>query len=369
MLPTKMRKALEKVVKELRVRENVCGVGLFGSWARDDAASSSDIDLLILDKADFEYEHVERVEKDGFLIDLDHVPKKWVESLIPPELDQKLYEMLILYDRDWSLTNTKLLLTNSYHSPDRVAIRTEAHVVESDVYFSRATSAFSREDYQSAYLFAIKGLENILRVPLEIAFEPFSNSHFVEHVEASVSKLGMPEIFRGYLEISRLNRVKPEGVKEKMRLFKSVWNEMYSIAIGNSQDLDALHFTVRASLDYHLNSAFLQGMLMRATDLVDSGRIIEAMHYMYDNLLCMLEHYTVLRSSMRRVKSNPTLLVHMLESFENKNPRSFKNMIKFFDLDDVDKAVASETIERSRKVISRIRQYRKVLIKKHLIRG
>jgi hypothetical protein len=59
----------------------------------------------------------------------------------------------------------------------------------------------------------------------------------------------------------------------------------------------------------------------------------------------------------------------MLESFENKNPRSFKNMIKFFDLDDVDKAVASETIERSRKVISRIRQYRKVLIKKHLIRG
>jgi len=49
--PEKVRRTLERVVKEMRVKENVYGIGLFGSWSRGDFASSSDVDLLILDKA------------------------------------------------------------------------------------------------------------------------------------------------------------------------------------------------------------------------------------------------------------------------------------------------------------------------------
>jgi len=49
--PEKVRRTLERVVKEMRVKENVYGIRLFGSWSRGDVASSSDVDLLILDKA------------------------------------------------------------------------------------------------------------------------------------------------------------------------------------------------------------------------------------------------------------------------------------------------------------------------------
>ena len=128
-LPEKLRKTLEKSVKGLSAMKDVYGVGLFGSWSRGDAVASSDVDIFILDKGDFADEYVERVEREGFLIDLDHVPRRWVQGPIPPEMDQKLYEMQILYDRDWALTNTKLLMAKSYSSPERVDIRTEAHVV------------------------------------------------------------------------------------------------------------------------------------------------------------------------------------------------------------------------------------------------
>ena len=82
-LPEKVRRTLEKVVAKMRVTENVYGIGLFGSWSRGDATTSSDVDLLILDKGNFNYEYVERIEIGGLLIDLDHVPKRWIHGLIP----------------------------------------------------------------------------------------------------------------------------------------------------------------------------------------------------------------------------------------------------------------------------------------------
>ena len=92
-LPEKIRRTLEKIVKEMRIKENVYSVGLFASWSRGDATKSSDVDLLVLDKGDFNHEFVERIEINGLLVDLDHIPKAWIHGQIPPELDQKINEM------------------------------------------------------------------------------------------------------------------------------------------------------------------------------------------------------------------------------------------------------------------------------------
>ena len=190
-LPEELRKALERIVGRLKVKEGVYGVGLFGSRSRGDAVESSDVDLFILDGANLAYEYVERALGGAFFIDMDHIPKKWIHGPIPPEIDEELYEMQILYDKDWSLTNTKLLMCKSYCSFERVDIRAEAHVVESDIYLSRATSAFSRGDFRSSCLFAAVALESLLGVFVEATLGPFSNSRFVEILEASCAKLGM----------------------------------------------------------------------------------------------------------------------------------------------------------------------------------
>lgn len=368
-LPEKMRRTLETLVNELKCEASVSGVALFGSWSRGDATTSSDVDLFILNKSNLGYEYVERLEASGFFVDLDFVPRKWFHCLIPPETDQKLYEMQILYDRDWFLTNTKLLMARCYSSPERVDIRTEAHLVNSDVYLSRATSAFSREDYSSAYIFATVALENILRILAEIAMEPFSNSHFIEGMERAAIRLEMHEIFQRYLEISRLSETDDLRIRNKLRLFKAVWEEISMTARKSLQRMMSTHFNVRAKLNYYLNPAFLQGVMMRTNSLVDSGETIEASHYLNNIFLDIAENYAWLRSSGGNVKIDYTTLVRSLESLEEKNLKNYIQMIDLLDLSSIGKTESNDAIGKTREIALKTRKNRKVLIKNHLIKS
>lgn len=363
MLPERIRRTLEKIVKEMRVAENVYGVGLFGSWSRGDAEASSDIDLLILDKNNFNYEYVERVETGSLLIDLDHVPKQWIQGPIPIEIDQKLYELQIFYDRDWTLSNTKLLMAKSFASPERIDIRTEAHVVESDIYLSRATSAFSRGDYYSAYLFATVALENIFKVLVEATLTPFSNSHFIEKLEFSAAKLGMQDLFKDYLDITRLNKIDNDVVKDKLKLFKAIWDEIKAISVQHQKVFEASHFKVKVKLNYYLNPAFLKGTLMRADSLLNAGKSVEASHYLTTIFLDLIENYVWLKSSINKVKIDYTTLMRSLEGLEQNNARMYKQTTSFLSLDNIQKTDATNAIKNTREMMLKIREKRKVLIK------
>jgi predicted nucleotidyltransferase len=367
-LPEKVRKTLERILKKMRTRENIYGVGLFGSWSRGDAVPSSDVDLLVLDTSDFNYEYVERKEIKGLFIDLDHIPKRWIRGCIPPEADQKLYEMQILYDRDWSLTNTKLLMVRHYGSPERIAIRTEAHMIESDIYLSRATSAFSREDFRSARLFATVALDNIMKILTEIAREPVSNSRFVETLENSARKLGMQNLYDEYLRMTGLVRAENATVNRRLRLFKQIWDEVNVIVRRNFSVLESSHFKVKAKLKYYLNPAFLQGVILRTKPLIDSGKIIEASHYLNKILLDMIENYLWLKSSIQKMKLDPTTMIRSLEKAEEKTPQNYRDILEFLDLKNVNSRDAADTIEETREIMVKIRRERRPLIQNYLLK-
>jgi len=367
-LPEKVRKTLERILKKMRTRENVYGVGLFGSWSRGDAVPSSDVDLLVLDTSDFNYEYVERKEIKGLLIDLDHIPKRWIRGCIPPEIDQKLYEMQILYDRDWSLTNTKLLMVRHYGSPERIAIRTEAHMIESDIYLSRATSAFSREDFRSARLFATVALENIMKILTEIAREPMSNSRFVETLENSAGKLGMQNMYDEYLRITGLVRAENATVNRRLRLFKQIWDEVNVATKRNFSVLESSHFKVKTKLKYYLSPAFLQGVILRTKSLIDSGKIIEAAHYLNQILLHMVENYLWLKSSIQKMKLDPTIMIRSLEKSEEKTPQNYRDILELLDLENINSRDAADTIEETKEIMVKIRRERRPLIQNHLLK-
>ena len=368
-LPEKIRRVLEKIVKEMRVKENVYGVGLFGSWSRGDATPASDVDLLILEKDNINHEYVERTEVRGLLIDLDHIPKRWIHGPTPPEIDQKIYEMQIFYDRDWTLTNLKLLMTKSYNSPERVDIRTEMHVIESDIYLSRSSSALSRGDFKSAQLFATVALKNVLRVLMEITLEPFSSSRFLEKLGNSTKKLGMQDMFNEYLEIAKLQQINSAVAENKLKLFKTIWNEMQAVTEQNLQALESTHSKVRTKLKYYLNSAFLKGTVTRTNSLIDSGKAMEASHYLKGIFIDLIENYSWLKSSIEDIKVDYTTLLRSLETLEKKNPKNYQYIIEFLNLSDIDKSCAANTIERTRKIMLKIRKERKVLIKNHLLKN
>ncbi|NWG11267.1 nucleotidyltransferase domain-containing protein [Candidatus Bathyarchaeota archaeon] len=367
-LPEIIRKTLEKAVANLQVKEDVYGIGLFGSWSRNEATPSSDIDLLILDKADFNYEYTERVVFNGLFVDLDHISKLRIRNLIPPEIDQKLYEMQILYDRDWSLNNLKLLIAKSYASPERVDIRTEEHVIQSDIYLSRATSAYSREDLQSAQLFAIEAMEHILKVLVEIALEPFSNSRFVERLEVSTTKLGMRHLFNKYSNATGLNKVDEASVKEKLRLFRLVWDEMKTVTEQNPRALASSHFKVKTKLSYYLSLAFLQGMILRTNSLIESGNAAEASHYLRNVFLDMVENYVWFKSLINMIKVDYSTLMRSL-NFLERSSKNYDYMVRLLDVDELDRIGVARTMEKSREIMFELRGERKVLIKKGLIKS
>jgi len=368
-LPEKMRKMLEKLVKEMAANEAVSGVGLFGSWSRGDAVPSSDIDLLVLSNNLLEDEYVERISMGDFFIDLNFVPKHLVQGPIHPKLDQKLYEVQILYDKDWTLTNTKLLMAKLYGSPERVYIRTENHTIESDIYLSRATSAFTKGDHISAQLFAVVATENILKVLLEIALEPFSNSRFVEKAENATERLGIPEIFNEYLKIAKLNHVDAAAVEEKLKLFKIVWDEMSFTVKRKPQVLKNMHFKIKTGINYYFSPAFLQGTILRANSIINSKRFAEAVHYLGSISLNIIENYAWLKAAIEKQKVDYTSLIRSIEKLEKDNPRSCQNIIKLLGLTEtayIDKEKTAEAIEKARKIILKIRRERKHLIKTHI---
>jgi hypothetical protein len=276
--------------------------------------------------------------------------------------------MQILYDRDWSLNNTKLLMAKSYSSPERVDIRAEAHIVDSDVYLSRATSAFARDDLRSARLFALVALENILKVLTEIVLEPFSNSRFLEKLEVSASKLGKPHLFSGYLDVARLQKVDVSNARRQLALFESIWHDMKDTVDNNPLALEATHFIVKTKLKYFLNPTFLQGMLQRTNFMLDCRTVAEASHYLSNVFLDILENYVWLKARIAKLKVDYTLLMHSLERLERKSPHAYDHVLEFFGLKQLDKSEVALVIEKCREIMVNIRGQRKILIKTRLIR-
>jgi predicted nucleotidyltransferase len=368
-LSEKMRRTLERLLNGLQKEANVYGVGLFGSWSRGDAATSSDVDLFILNGKDLACGYVERREVAGLLFDLDFAPRKWFRGQMPPDVDQKLYEMQILYDRDWLLTDSKLSMVKSYGSPERVSIRTEDHLLNSDIYLSRASSALSREDPLSAYAFTIASLDSTLRILAEIAMEPFSNSHFIERMNRAATALQMSETFQEYLEISKLNEITDSGARIKLRLFREAWEEIRVAAGKSLRNATSSHFKVRANLNYYLNPAFLFGVIARTNSLIESGDSVEASHYLNSILLEIAENYLWLRSSSGNAEADYTTPISSLRSLETKNSKDHAHIVDFLSLGNVGKAEATDAIAKARKVELEVRRDRKVLIKNRLARS
>lgn len=365
-LPEKLRGTLERAVKELAAKETVYGIGLFGSWSRGDATASSDVDLFVLDKADFAYEYVERIDRNGFSIDFDHVPRKWIHGPIPPEIDQKLYEMQILYDRDWGLTNTKLIMTKAYGSSERVDIRTEAHIVDSDIYLSRATSALSRQDYKSSHIFALTALETTMKLLIEITLQPFSNSRFMETAQNSTEKLGLHSLFKEYIEMAGFDKVNQETAKRNLKLFKTIWEDIKSISQNNPQKLDTLHFKVKTRLNYYLNHQFLRAAMNRATNMIETGNTLEATHYLNNLLLDIIENYSWLESSIRNFRIDYSTLFRTLENLDNKGPTIYRNAIDYFEVSTSNSVGSTRDIAAARAAMINVRKSRKLLIEKFL---
>jgi predicted nucleotidyltransferase len=362
-LPGRILNPIEKLAKELSLKATIMGVGLFGSWSRGDAAPSSDVDLIVVDRRRIKNEYVERVEVGGLLIDLNYVPTAWITDQVPPEIDQKLYEMNVLYEQDWLLTNTKNWMSRIYRNPERVDIRTQSYVVESDMYISRATSAYNKGDLQSTQLFASKGIESVMKVIIEVNQLPISNSRFIESLRKSAIKIGVNNAFSSYLRIARLFRTDLQEVEKKLSLIKVLWKDVTSFVRKNSSVLGSLHFNIKTKLQYYTSPPFLKGLVNRTQDLINAGMYVESNHYLLQSLSDFIENYAWLASVVKGTKLDYTTLFRSIKNLENKE-QIHDYATEAFNYKNVTSENSEKVVNDAKSIIQDLRKRRKEFIRK-----
>lgn len=363
-LPERVREVIKSLVRDLSERETVLGVGMFGSWSRGDAVPSSDVDVVIVDGREFDYEYVERIESGGLLVDLNYIPRKWITGSVPPEIDQKLFEAKVSYDRDRSLTNVKNWMSKTFWRFERVDLRTETYLIESDMYLSRASSAHAKGDFQSACVFAGVGMESILKILIEVNQFPISNSRFIEAVGESAEAVEMPELIADYLVTARLSDVNRRDAEKKLNLFKDAWEDVASFMKEHASTLDSLHFKIKTKLQYYGNPVFLEGMTARSQALMNIRTRAEAPHYMIHTLTELLENYAWLASAVEGVKLDYTILLRSLRDFKKSPTRVYKTAVEALNVESVSQKEAKKAVECAKGTILAVRRQRKELIKK-----
>lgn len=368
-LPENIQNTLNAVVKEMRTREPISSVGLFGSWSRGEAVRSSDVDVLLIKDINLNYEYVERIEFNDLFVDLDYLPKRQLQEGMPPKLDQKIYEVQILHDKDGLLTDRKRWMTEYFLSQERVDLRTQKQIVDSDVYLSRATSALSRGDFISAQLFSTMALDSTLRILMEITLEPFSLSRFIQKIQESATKLEKQDVIHLYLSTTGLDQAENTDIRYKMNLFTEIWNSIKETIQSKTKALESAHFKAKTKINYYLNPAFLKGTMVRTSSLINSGRSIEATHFLSRILIDMIESYIWLKSSLPDIEVDPATFMRSLQRLEQEKPENYTNILHFLNLHNLKKSTSIQTIETTKDLLLQIRKQRKTLIQNHLLKS
>jgi hypothetical protein len=197
--------------------------------------------------------------------------------------------------------------------------------------------------------------------------EPFSNSRFIQKLNCSTIKIGIHNFFNEYLKITSLEKADKETVEDKLKLFKTIWDEMNIGAMRNLEALESSHFETRTKLEYYLNPAFLRGMMMRTKSLIDSEKLMEAAHYLKKVIVDIINNYIWLKSAVANKRIDYTTLIRSLETLDNKSENS-GNILALLDLKKSERRTSKKTIEATRQIILKIRNERKPLIKKHLLK-
>jgi len=366
-VPDAVREVLEPFVEDLKAREVIFGIGLFGSWGRGDATSGSDVDLLIVESRDFDYEYTERIElENNLFVDLNYVPKQWIAYRVPPELDQKLYELQILFDRDNSLTRAKNLISKIYWKPERVDIRTEAHLVEADAYLSRARLALNKGDYRSVKVNSIRGFRSLMKILTEISKNLILNSSFVGNLESLSKSLGMQSLYDDYIDLMGLFDVDEANAQSMLNSLSSAWKEMINFIESNLPLAGNLHPSVRAKLKYYGRESFLKGLVARVSSLIEESEPAEPAHYMFHTLASMLENYAFLVSVVDGVRFDYAAILKYLSESKSSPTKVYEESINVLGVREVSNQEAEETLKIVTESAKTIRQKRKDLISRFI---
>ncbi|MFB0558550.1 MAG: nucleotidyltransferase family protein [Candidatus Bathyarchaeia archaeon] len=360
-----LMKTVEEFVDELARQETVTSVGLFGSWARYEASEASDLDFLVVDRSGIDFEFYELVERGGLLFDMNRIPWSWVGEVVRPEIDHRLHEAVVLYDRGGLLERARGFVEGNYRTPGRVEVRTEGYLATSETYLSRASSAMTRRDPETAAVYTDVSLYEASSILMDVAGFPITRGSFVWNMRRACEKLREEEVYRAVMSGTRLSEVVRPDVDQGLGGFEAVWRQVSGYIGYNRHVVEGMHEVLKRDIAYMTDPAMLRLILSRAGGMLEGNDFVEALVYLRGWLLRLLEDYAWVMSAKRGDKFDYTSLFRTIGEDE-KAKDVFDDVFEIFNLGGVDEGVARRALGEARSVISRVRRDRRRLIEEHL---
>lgn len=359
-LPERLSGVLGGLLDDLKAREVILGFGLFGSWSRGDASPTSDVDLLVVEGRDYDYDYIERIEVDGCLLDLNYISRYWITKM-PPEIDQKVYELQVLFDRDGSLTKAKNLISRVYWKPERIELRTESHLFEADSYLSRARQALNRGDYRSAKVNAIRSFWALVKILMEAGRKLILSSSFIRNLEPACRSLDMYALYKSYVDVAGFEKLSKSDVKLMFDSLLSVWGGIIKFITSISPLPKDVHPKLGAKLNYYGREPFLKGLRARVNGILEDSPT-EAANYIVHTLIDALESYVYIASTIEGVRFDYATILKHLSELKRSPSDVYYGAIKALRVEDVSSREAENALKAVADAALTIRQKRRELI-------
>jgi hypothetical protein len=363
-----VRSALDAFVRDLAERENVAGVGLLGGWPLFDAPIGNALDLLVVDGSVVDFEFHELAGLQGLLLDLNRIPWRWVGEVVRPEVDHRLHESRVLYDPTGLLGRAKGFVEDNFRAPGRVEIRAEGHNATADMYLSRSASALTRNDLETASIYAYASLESLAPVLMEVAGTPVSREDLVWNLRRACEALGMLGFFGEFTELGRLSGLRKGDVEGMADQFGSVWRLVSEHAGEHGGVVGGLHEVMRRELGY-LTSTGMPGLILsKAGGMLEGGNFAGAAFYLRGWLRQLLEAHAWVICAGRGDKFDYTSLFRIIGG-EGGVEGVREGAVGVFGLGGLDRGGVGRVVEGVRGAVSMVRSSRRGLIEGFLGRG
>jgi len=355
-LPGSIRGVFSGLVEGLTGDPGVRALGLFGSWVRGEATASSDFDVLVVGGPGLDYEYSEVEVRGGLVVDLHRVPLGWVREPVSPLLDHRLHETLVLHDPGGVLGAARGFVEGSYMSPRRVEARTDGLLATSEMHLSRASAAFTRGDPETCSAYVGAGLLSAAEVLMDVAGVPVTRRQFVWGLRRACVKLGMMEVYREFLSLSRVAGVGEGMVSDALGGFEEVWGGVSSFVSGHGSVLEGLHGKVRRDVEYLVSRPVLEGVVARVGEMVDVGSLVEALAFLRGWMLPLLEGYAWVVSAVGGEKYDYTSLFRVVGGDVREGA------LGVLGLSDVSEREAGDSLVAVRRLVGDLRLDRRRLV-------
>jgi len=340
-----MGDAFKEFMEDLTKQGIVASVGLYGSWCRRVATPSSDVDLLVLDMRNLEYEYNEFVDYDGLRVDVRRIPVGWVDRVVKPTIDHEVMESIVLYDPQNILTRGKEWLSGVYWRPSRIKVRAENGLSELNKYISRASSAVEYDDVESAAVYVRLSVEAVAKAVCELARMVPTNTSLMSKFYKSCYELGVEKLYDVCVQLAGLVEVNRRKANHTLNVFRETWEQLSSYVEENDEIVESLDRKVRASVDYASSRCFGEGSALRAGEMIQVEDYEEATYYLMRNTAKIVESYAWIASKKLGMTLNYPHMMTILRTGGGESEDVYENVLTIFSIQDLDKQAVKESVK------------------------